>query len=83
MSVRIGAVLVNELGALLRDVRRHAGDPLQIVVVPVAGGHPLFSVIWDGSLGKVSHFRFLGRIDTDAAVAALEEVLRTTAIWET
>jgi hypothetical protein len=33
----------------------------------VAGRHPLFPVIGDGSLGKVPHFRFLGRIGAKAA----------------
>ena len=58
---------MDELGSPVRDVRSEACDPLQVVVVPVAGRHPLFPLIENGSLGKVPHFRFLGRIGTEAA----------------
>jgi len=66
VSVRVGAVVMDEMRSPVGDVGSEACDPLQVVVVPVAGGHPLFSAIVDGSLGKVPHFRFLGRIDTEA-----------------
>ena len=52
---------------MVGDVRSEAGDPFQVVVVPVDGRHPLFPVVGDGSLGKVPHFRFLGRIGAEAA----------------
>ena len=44
-----------------------AGDPFQVVVVPVAGRHPLFPVIGDGPLGEVTHFRIPVRIGVEAA----------------
>jgi hypothetical protein len=53
VGVRVGAVVVDEMRSPVGDVRGETGDPLQVVVVPVAGGCPLFSVIGDGSLGKV------------------------------
>jgi hypothetical protein len=58
---------MDELGSPVGNVGSEAGDPLQVVVVPVAGRHPLFPVIGDGPLGKVTHFRILVRIDVEAA----------------
>ena len=66
VGVRVGAVVVDKMRSPIGDVRGEAGDPLQVVIVPVAGGCPLLSVIRDGSLGKVPHFRFLGRIDAES-----------------
>jgi hypothetical protein len=66
VGVRVGAVVVDEMRSPIGNVGSEAGDPLQVVVVPVAGGCPPFSVIGDGSLGKVPHFRFLDRIDAEA-----------------
>jgi hypothetical protein len=43
MCVRISAVVVNELGVPLRDVRRQAGDPLQIVELAVPFGDRFIS----------------------------------------
>jgi len=67
MSIRVCPVVMDELGSPVGDVGSEACDPLQVVVVPVDGRHPLFPVIGDGSLGKVPHFRFLGRIGAEAA----------------
>jgi len=67
MSIRVGPVVMDELGSPVGDVGSQPGDPLQGVVVPVAGRHPLFPVIGDGSLGEVSHLGFLGRIGAESA----------------
>ena len=53
VGVRVGAVVVDEMRSSVRDVRGETGDPLEVVVVPVAGGCPLFSVVGGGALGKV------------------------------
>src|SRR5659263_273172 len=65
--VESSPVVMDELGSPVGIVGSEAGDPLQVAVVPVAGRHPLFPVIGDGPLGKVTHFRILLRIDVKAA----------------
>jgi hypothetical protein len=67
VGVRVGAVVMDELGSPVGNVGSEAGNPLQVVVVPVAGRHPFFPVIGDGPLGKVTHFRILVRIGVEAA----------------
>ena len=52
MRVRIGAVVVNELGAPLRDVRRQAGDPLPIVELAVPFGDRFVPVAGEGPFGE-------------------------------
>ena len=53
MRVRVGAAVVNELGVPLRDVRRQAGDPLQIVELAVPFGDRFVPVVGEGPLGEV------------------------------
>ncbi len=48
ISVRVCPVVTDELGSPVGNVGSVAGDPFQVVVVPVAGRHPLFPVIGDG-----------------------------------
>lgn len=67
MSIRVCAVVMDELGSPFGNAGSEAGDPFQVVVVPVAGRHLLFPVIGDGPLGKVTHFRILVRIGVEAA----------------
>lgn len=54
VGVRVCPVVMDELGSPFGDVGSEACDPLQVVVVPVAGRHPLFPVVGDGPLGEVS-----------------------------
>lgn len=58
---------MDELGSPVGNVRSETCDPLQVVVVPVAGRHPLFAVIGDSPLGKVPYFRILVRIGVETA----------------
>jgi len=49
---------MNELGALLRDVRRQSGDPVEVVILAVAVRYCIVPVVGDGSFGEVSELRF-------------------------
>lgn len=53
MRVRIGAIVVNELGVPLRDVRRQVGDPPQIVELAVPFGDRFLPVVGEGPFGEV------------------------------
>jgi hypothetical protein len=52
MRVRIGDVVLNESGVLLRDVRRQAGDPLPIVELAVPFGDRFVPVVGEDFLVK-------------------------------
>lgn len=44
---------MNELGALLRDVRRQSGDPVAVVILAVAVRYCIVPVVGDGTFGEV------------------------------
>jgi hypothetical protein len=46
---------MNELGALLRDVRRQSGDPVEVVILAVAVRYYIVPVVGDGTFGEVSN----------------------------
>jgi hypothetical protein len=56
MSIRVGPVVMDELGSPVGDVGSQPCDPLQVVVVPVAGRHSLFPVkgrrVWRSRKGR-------------------------------
>jgi len=54
MRVRVGAVVLNELGAPLQDVRCQAGDPFEGIVLAVAFGYRLVPGIGHGHIGEVN-----------------------------
>ena len=45
---------MKELGALLRDVRRQSGDPVEVVILAVAVRYYIVPVVGDGNFGEVS-----------------------------
>jgi len=49
---------MNELGALLRDVRRPSGDPVEVVILAVSVRYRIVPVVGDGTFGEVSELRF-------------------------
>lgn len=76
VGVQPGAVAKNEMRSPVGNVGSETGDPLEAIVVPVVGGCPLLPLIGDGALGKVPHFRLLGRIDAEATGCGLAPVPR-------
>ena len=49
---------MNELGALLRDVRRQSGDPVEVVILAVAVRYCIVPMVGNGTFGEVSELRF-------------------------
>jgi hypothetical protein len=43
---------MNELGALLRDVRRQSGDPAEVVILAVTVRYCIVPVVGDGTFGE-------------------------------
>ena len=67
VGVRVGAVVVDELGAGFRDVRGQAGDPFQVVEVLVLRRDRVVAVVVAGSLGKVAQLGLLHRAGEQSA----------------
>jgi hypothetical protein len=45
---------MKELGALLRDVRRQSGDPVEVVIFAVTVRYRIVPVVGDGTFGEAS-----------------------------
>ena len=58
---------MNELGALLRDVRRQSGDPVEVVILAVAVRYCIVPVVGDGTFGEVSELRFGAGVEVVAS----------------
>jgi len=56
---------MNELGALLRDVRRPSGDPVEVVLLAVAVRYCIVPVVGDGTFGEVSRWYSIVSIRRD------------------